>query len=175
MIPKAQRRSEEEFWAAFYRARPAILRGLLDALAGALGRIDSTQLEALPRMADFARWAVAAEPALGWQAGSFMAAYEQNRGQAHELAVEASPIGSSLIELAAEGFEGTATELLGKLDARVDEKVTTSPDWPKNGRALSGALRRLAPNLRALGYTVDHYRAPNAGRRRLWRLRKPAQ
>jgi len=175
MIPKAQRRSEEEFWAAFYRARPAILRGLLDALAGALARVDSTQLEALPRMADFARWAVAAEPALGWRAGSFMAAYEQNRGQAHELAVEASHIGSSLIELAGEGFEGTATELLGKLGERVDEKVTKSPDWPKNGRALSGALKRLAPNLRALGYTVDHYREPTARRRRLWRLRKAGQ
>lgn len=172
IIPKEQRRSEEQFWADFYQARPTILRGLFDVLASALARIESTQLETLPRMADFALWAVAAELGLGCEPGSFMAAYEGNRAQAHELAVEATTIGAAVINLAGEGFEGTASELLAKLADHAGEKATKSPEWPKNGRALSGVMKRLAPNLRALGYTIDQYREPTPARRRIWLLRK---
>jgi len=171
-IPSGQRRTEEQYWADFYKARPAILGGLLDALVGALARIDSVQLETLPRMADFARWTVAAEPALGWEPGSFMAAYGGNRAQAHELAVEASVVGPALLELAGEGFEGTSSDLLAELTERVDEKAIKSREWPKNGRAMSGVMKRLAPNLRALGYEIEQYREATAQRRRLWRIRR---
>lgn len=171
-IPKEQRRSEDEFWTDFYRARPAILRGLFDALAGALARFESTKLQTLPRMADFARWTVAAEPGLDWKSGAFMASYERNRAKGHELAIEASQVGQALIEVAGEGFEGTASELLTQLGDRAGEKAIKSPEWPKNGWAMSGVLKRLAPNLRALGYTIDQYREPTTARRRLWRLRK---
>jgi len=124
-------------------------------------------------MADFARWAVAAEPGLGWEAGRFIAAYEGNRAQAHELAVDATVVGPALIELAdGEGFQGTASELLAQLAERAGEKATKSPEWPRDGRALSGVLKRLAPDLRSLGYSIEHYREPNASRRRLWRLAK---
>jgi hypothetical protein len=171
-IPTSQRRSENSFWSDFYVARPAILGALYEALAGALAKIDSTELERLPRMADFALWATAAEATLGWQAGSFMRSYQGNRTQAHELAVDATPIGTVLVEVATEGFEGTATELLALLANRVDEKVTKQPEWPRSPQALSGIVKRLAPNLRALGFEIDHYREPHARRRRLLRLRK---
>jgi len=77
-----------------------------------------------------------------------------------------------LIEVAGEGFEGTASVLLTQLGDRAGEKAIKSPEWPKNGRAVSGVLKRLAPNLRALGYTIDQYREPTTARRRLWQLRK---
>ena len=43
-------------------------------------------------MADFARWVVAAEPALGWPAGSFLKAYTGNRDAIHEIALDAAVI-----------------------------------------------------------------------------------
>jgi hypothetical protein len=125
-------------------------------------------------MADFARWIVAAEPSLGWAPGSFMAAYDRNHAQGHELAVEASPVGSALIDLAEEGFEGSASDLLAKLIDRADERTIKAHDLPKNARALSGMVKRLAPNLRSLGYTVDHYRESSTARRRVWRLERQA-
>jgi len=48
--------------------------------------------------------------------------------------------------------------------------VTKHPAWPKNGRALSNALRRLAPTLRAVGVDVAFDRESDQKRRRLIRL-----
>jgi hypothetical protein len=48
--------------------------------------------------------------------------------------------------------------------------VTKHKSWPKNGQVLSGAIRRLAPTLRALGVDVIFDRDPNQKRRRIIRL-----
>jgi hypothetical protein len=71
-IPPERRREEGEFWSAFDAAAPAILGALLDAVSMALARRSSVELASLPRMADFARWVTAAEPALGWRPGAFL-------------------------------------------------------------------------------------------------------
>jgi hypothetical protein len=64
-IPEEKRRPEAELWQEFDKARPRILATLFDAVAGALGAVESVRLEGMPRMADFAVWATAAEGALG--------------------------------------------------------------------------------------------------------------
>ena len=161
------RRPEVEFWEAFERARPRILGALYDAVSEALSKVERTRLDHFPRMADFAIWVTAAEGALGWEPQGFMRAYERNRSQGHELALEASVIGQSLRLVAAVGFEGTATELLARLGAIAGEAATSNRDWPKSARGLSGELRRLAPDLRALGYLVGHTREPGSGQRLL--------
>jgi hypothetical protein len=158
-IRKGKRRDEKEFWLSFREAQPRILGALLDALSAALANIGETKLEEKPRMADFALWVTAAEPGLGWEPSSFMRSYLGNREQADLLALEANTIGPLLLAIAEDGFAGSATELLELLAARADEKLLKSRSWPKNGRALSGQVRRLAPNLRALGVTVDFDRS----------------
>ena len=77
----------------------------------------TVKLARKPRMADFAMWAVAAEPALGTLPGAFMQAYTANRIEADWAAIEASPIGPAIIELMdnRKRWEGTATELLERL------------------------------------------------------------
>jgi hypothetical protein len=120
-------------------------------------------LKRLPRMADFAVWVIAAEPAIGWPDGSFLAAYTRNRASAHELALESASIVPPLLRLPIE-WEGTAGELLEQLIPLVGEKVTKREDWPANPRALSGQLRRLAPDLRSIGVEVTF--APRSGQRR---------
>lgn len=57
-------------------------------------------------------------------------------------------------------FEGTATDLLQALDQDADEttrkqRQAKNSGWPKSARGISGKLRRLAPNLRQLGYEVE--------------------
>src|SRR5439155_20790343 len=103
----------------------------------------------------FAKWVVAAEPALGWEAGTFLAAYAGNRADANELTLEASPIVQPVRDLAVAGFTGSATELGRRLADLVDEETVRAKSWPKDARALSGLLRRLAPNLRSAGIEVD--------------------
>jgi hypothetical protein len=155
-IPEAKCRPEERLWTDFYQARPRILGALLDAAAGALCQLPRVKLTRAPRMADFAHWIVASEPALGWPPRAFMAAYSANRGNANDLALESSPIVPPLRDLAAGmSWSGTCQELLDKLATLADEKATRAQYWPKSARSLSAILRRLAPNLRRAGVSVE--------------------
>jgi hypothetical protein len=128
---------------------------LLTAVAGAMKALPNTTLDNLPRMADFALWATAAEKALGWKSGTFLAAYTANRASANELTLEASLVAGALLKLIQPGatWKGTMAELnadLLKQDATLAEKH----GWPTSARGLSGALKRIAPNLRAAGFTI---------------------
>jgi hypothetical protein len=167
-IPTDARRAESDFWRDYCEARPRMLGALCDALAAALANIDSTSLDRPPRMADFALWATAAESHLGWPGGAFVRAYRRNRGQGHELALDASIVGPLLLVVAEAGFEGTAAELLQLLVSTADDKLVRQHEWPKSPRALAGIVKRLAPDLRALGYEViQGQRESTAARRRL--------
>ena len=78
-ISEDNRETEAEFWARFEAVRPYFLGSLLDGVACALRRLPEIKLSRRPRMADFATWAAAAEPAFGWPQGSFLNAYRRNR------------------------------------------------------------------------------------------------
>jgi hypothetical protein len=166
-IPERRRQTEREFWAEFEPLRGQLLGALLDAVVVGLRRIDEIELERKPRMADFAEWVVACEPGLGWPAGSFLDAYESNRSSANELTLEASPLSQPLRSIAEVGFSGTAGELLQRLADYADEEQRRQRGWPKSASALSGRLRRLAPNLRAVGVEVEFQQTGGRGSRRL--------
>jgi hypothetical protein len=167
-IPKRRRRKEEAFWAELRPQAGRLLGALLDAVVVGLKRSGELQLEELPRMADFAHWVAACEPALRWPARTFLSAYEINSDGAVALSLEASLLSAPIEVLAEIGFEGTATELLNRLERDlVDEETKRKKAWPKSPNALGGHLRRLAPNLRAIGISVEFEKVP---RGRLIRL-----
>ncbi|MBI3636669.1 MAG: hypothetical protein HY216_10760 [Candidatus Rokubacteria bacterium] len=165
-IDDRRRRDEKAFWGDFESARPAILGALLDGVSAALRNISTVRPARLPRMADFALWAVAAEPALGFPPGEFMASYDRNVASGHELALEASPIASSVLALADGGWKGTAKELLTAVDTRADDATRRSRDWPKSPKGVANALRRIVSNLRAIGVAVEFSDKPELGPRR---------
>ena len=170
-IPKHLRRPEAELMREFEKARPRILGTLLDAVVGALRDLPSTKVDDLPRMADFALWATAAESALGWSQGTFMAAYNGNRESANDLALESSTLARPLLDLLEERGEwsGTASELLEALESRVTDQIKRQKSWPKNGRSIAGHLKRLSPNLRAANWDVEYQRQAS---QRLWSIRR---
>jgi len=84
-IDDEQRRTEEEMLSGFDDARARVLGILLDAVSKALACVSEVRLLRSPRMADFATWITAGESAFGWPAGTFLAAYDENRAEAHEL------------------------------------------------------------------------------------------
>jgi hypothetical protein len=158
------RMSEEEFWSAFYDERPRILGALMTALSGALANAPNTVLVALPRMADFAKWVTAAEPALRWPRHAFLKAYGRNRGEAAAGTIDSDPVSVAMQRLIErEGdWEGSATELLGRLAECVSETVARGRAWPRTAHQLSGRLRRAAPALRTAGIQVDFGRTKHA-------------
>jgi hypothetical protein len=156
-IKKGRRRPEKALWADFESARPAILGALLDVVSVALANERTVRLDGYPRMADFAAWIVAAEPALPWQPGAFLTAYYANQESANDVTLEASPVAQALRDFMKERTEpwiGTATELLGELESVVKEKTTKQKTWPGSGQTLSNDLRRLASNLEAVGIAI---------------------
>lgn len=168
-----RRREEEELWAAFDAAQPLILGALLQAVSCAIARRRSVKLDSLPRMADFARWVTAAEPALGWPDDSFLRSYYLNRGAAHELAIEADPVAAGVVEFMSDRaeWEGTPSALLQHLSDLVGETQARQKAWPKAAHVLSNRMQLIAPNLRAIGIRIEFGRD---SKRRAVKLRKQA-
>lgn len=149
------RLKEADLWREFERARPLICGALYDAVSTALRRVESVKLAGLPRMADFAVWAVAAEPAFGVPAGTFVEAYAVNRATANTTALDDSPLSEAVIKLLDAQpkplWSGRASELLEELRRQASEQTLRDKSWPKAPNTLTNKLRRLEPSLRAVG------------------------
>jgi hypothetical protein len=176
---------EHQYWARFREAHPRILGALLDGLVAALANRDRL-VDDPPRMADFANLVHRAEPAFGWEDGTFVGHYREaiDALVRDELAVE--PVAVAIAEFLATPFEITqkhsgfsltdgvlsarasdwlaALETTGEADGR-----RTPTGWPNGPRALSNRLARLAPALRQVGIYVDRGRSGDARRITAWR------
>ncbi|MBM9512007.1 hypothetical protein [Desulfogranum marinum] len=152
-IPQNLRRTEEELQKAFAEAHPDILGGLCTALSTALQNENNPTPTSLPRMADFAKWVVAAEPALPIPPNSFLAAYERNRAEIIDEAIEADPVASAVIAMVAQfpQWTGTATQLLQTLNGYTSDEVRRLNLWPKQANVLSRKLKRAVTFLREKG------------------------
>jgi hypothetical protein len=166
-IPEAKRRTESDLMRLYEEARPRILGSLLDAVSAAMRHLPSAKLSSLPRMADFACWATAAEPALGLAPGQFLTAYTTNREGADNAALEASVISPAIMSLmrGRADWQGTVKDLLEELEQyHVDEKTRRNRNWPTGPQRFAGQLRRIAPNLRRTGIDVTFGDHSNRGR-----------
>lgn len=176
-ISDEERIPEDDFWQRYDLARPRILGALLDAVSGALRDRHTVDRRRLPRMADFAIWAIAAEPHAGLQQGAFRRAYDLNRYEASRVALEASQLADVLGKLLNHNggrWEGRATDLLNDCAELADEKVQKLRDWPRSAVAMGNAISRLAPNLTAEGITVRRERR-DSNRKRIIVLERQSE
>ena len=174
------RLTESIFWKEFDEIHPKVLGALFTAVSIALKNVGSIDLSAVPnesrpRMADYAKWAMAGAPALGFTADEFLQAYVNNRKASSISSLDASPIYRPLCKLletentsprgiVCNGvFKGSTRQLLiGLKVCRWNENqgiyfsVREAQDLPRNERALSAMLDRLTPNLRIEGIEVKH-------------------
>jgi hypothetical protein len=155
-IADEKRRTEKEIWDEFHAAHPAILGALLDGVVRGLSTLPNTTLKRKPRMADFALWVTACEPALNMPC-TFEAAYSDNRTQATETVIEANPVAEAVRTLMNYRTEwaGTATQLLEELSDIAGDTIKRSKHWPGAAHVLSGRLRRAATFLRKVGIEID--------------------
>jgi hypothetical protein len=181
-IAPTRRRAEDEFWSSFQTDYPRIMGGVLDAVVGGLRELPSVTLPELPRMADFAKWGEAVGRGLGWASETFLSTYCASRRIATEPALDNSVVGTTLLGLARKlnGWSGSPSELLAKLNAHVDAHLPALNHfkhrplaaklgplwarWPRDPRLFSKELRRVIPQLRLRGLSIDFDRGPD-GRR----------
>ena len=150
VITAQSRMAEEDIWPSWHEAHPAILGALLDLAAAVLARSGSVRLESKPRMADFARIVAAVDLILGTDG---LARY-MNRGA--ELAADGLSGDSFAVRMQAVitpeyPFEGTSAKLLELAKPPGEDRLPR--DWPKDARAVTTRLHRLAPAFRKLGWT----------------------
>jgi hypothetical protein len=165
LAPLRRRRPEAELWKAFDAAAPGILGALLNVLSAALANLPAARLpddSATFRMADFTLLAIAAEPALGWFAGSALAALRRNMRGAASMLADLDPVAIVLRQLIEDEpsrrFEGLVSRLYARLNEVADPEMKRAPGWPKGPPKLGEYLRRIAPPLRAVGISVSENR-----------------
>jgi hypothetical protein len=164
-IADKDRRPKRELLIAFEAERPSILGALLDAVAHGIKTLPTVQDAGWPRMADFAKWATACEGAFATP-GSFKAAYASNRREAIDTLLDDDLVVSA-VQKHRLPWQGRASELLAELNAARGYAHVNAKEWPKDGKALSSRLIRLAPLLRAQGINAEKFRTSAA---RGWRL-----
>ena len=170
-VPKPKKQRDlKTFWQDFDNAHPKIFGAICDAISVGLKNLPQTTVENLPRMADYALFATALEPALNLNPGQFMDHYRRIKDECHETAIESSPLAQAILTLMDDRTEwsGTPTELLTALNNRADEYTRKQRSWPKRSNDLGKALIRIAPDLRATG--VDYQFTRPGGKKRFLSL-----
>lgn len=154
LLTDAQRRDERELYQEFERVRPEALGAICTAVCAALRHEGEVRLPERPRLADFVRFATAAEDALGLPKLTVYAAVRSMRQQANRDELEGSVIGLTLRDLCEEGWTGTAAALLAACIKQLPVGTKPPSDWPKSPKGMGDRLRQWAPVLRHNGYGV---------------------
>ncbi len=160
-IPEHKRLPQGKLNERVLEAKPRILGALLTTLSQTLAELPNTNADNLPRMADYAHFAIASEKAVGLKGGQFMAIFNESREQSRQVVIESSPVGEAIIRLMeldtnSVRWRGTASQLLKALENCTDEATYRSRFFPKTANLLSRQLNRLSPDLRAIGVDVQY-------------------
>lgn len=155
--PLPARVTERDWWARVEKVLPQAFASLLNAIREGLQHLDETPTPNV-RMADFARFVTAAETALGWSSGTFMAAYERSRKETNAALADGDSVVRAIRQFMADrsAWQGLMSDLYRELDAI--DGANRSTDWPGAARWFGDRLRRAAPTLRSLGIEVRNRR-----------------
>lgn len=164
LTPPDEYRSEEEIDDLFAEKHPRLLGALLSVASVALRDRKSVYLEDPPRMADFAKWITAAEPALGWQHGTFMEAYTDNQASSTSIVMESSPVARAIVQFMnnhKDGWTGLISDLHNELlQYEIYKDAKSAPKAPNK---LSGHLRRIRSAVRVQGIDIQEARKTKKG------------
>lgn len=170
-IPEGARQTEKAINIRFEEILPSILGCLFDIVSTAMRRFDEVEPPTTVRMADSAQWLVAAEPATGLPAGTFLRALEESVKEAKIENTINHPLVRKIIHIldvnvAARSYEGTVGELHDRLRDDFGRIEKVLPQTPSH---LSNALQRLAPGMAAIGVMVELQPRTNRARPvRIW-------
>jgi energy-coupling factor transporter ATP-binding protein EcfA2 len=145
-----QRRRDADMTEAWRAAHPRVLGALLDLTCAVLRELPTIELDSPPRMADFGYVLTAVDTVLGTRG---MGTYLRSRTTLAEEAMTSDPVLTAIADTITTDFLGTSAELLS-LITPLDDQGRPPKDWP-TARELTTILRRRAPSLRRLGWTVE--------------------
>jgi hypothetical protein len=156
-IKPRDRKTNQELTESWEQDRPLILGALCQAVSAALRNYPQVNEKELPRMADFAKWIIAAEEQLPWEKGLFMDTMRKHRSKIVDEAIDADSTALAILRLmeTRESWVGTASELLDILGEIIDQAKRKYPDFPKSPNHLSRNINRIAAFLREKGVQFE--------------------
>jgi energy-coupling factor transporter ATP-binding protein EcfA2 len=161
-IPPSEREELSSLWERFESKRPELLGAILSALSTALARREDVELNELPRMADFTKLAVAAEPAFSVPEDTFLSAYSRNRGDAFSAVLHTHPVASLIVDFLEDQpkghWRGSASELQTLLQSRYE----VSADFPSTPSGFGKRVREAKSVLRRAGITLKEGRTASS-------------
>jgi hypothetical protein len=175
-LPKEKEKKLELIWPKFEKLKPHLLGYIFDILAKVLQvkKNGGVNLEAYPRMADFAEVGEIISRCMGNEDGAFLRAYYKNIDLQVEESIEANPVGNAIMKFIEDSkrehegwikgkdeWHGTSTELLALLEpiAEVLKINTNSRLWPKAPNGLTRRLNEVKTNLREIGIRIEKDRS----------------
>ena len=171
-IEATKRMPERQLWAKFEAELPSIFGGILDLLAHAMARLDSIQIPALPRMADFAQWGAAAASAMKDGTDKFLRALTDNSNQRDIMVTDDDGVGAA-IKRFVKGLEadwrGTPTDLWNAL-TELQGANCNWREWPRRPADLSKRLTALQAVLVSQGIQIRSSRSSGG---RMWEISRP--
>lgn len=161
IISKQKRKEEETIWQQFEEMHPRLMGAIFTIMSHALKNVGSVCLTESPRMADFAKWVVAAESMMPWENNTdgtsrFMQIYTKNIEESTVITLEASPLATEIVEImrSTQLYVATPKAMFATLNERAGHLNRDAHGWPSSPAHLSTLLKRIAPNLRA-GHAID--------------------
>jgi energy-coupling factor transporter ATP-binding protein EcfA2 len=171
----SERRSDLELDQFVTETAPYLLGALLRALHDGLKTWDQVCVphESQMRLFDLQRllFGASSSPFFGWSRQEVDTALQENRRRIQQIQLDMSPTLGLLIEIAQEGFRGTASELLARLAARAPQIQARRGDLPRSPEELGRELAYLEGDLRAAGVIVERRRGGGKNNPRLVELR----
>jgi hypothetical protein len=156
-IPNGTRRDEKHLDEQFEAARPRLFGAMLDLLAGAIREYCNIQPDDLPRMADFARWAMAVARGEGRNPTTFIANFKINVERQNEEALNSSVVANVLLNFMTDRDEWTGSphELYAGLKDKAEDMKIPTKSFPGSAAVMGKRLREIRPNLAAIGWRLE--------------------
>ena len=161
VLETGTRRTEEEMLHEFEELLPSLLHAFFTIASGALSEFPSTKTPTSVRMADAAKWVVAAEPFTGFDPGTLLQAIEESQSEVFVEAMANDPIAVALMELVSNtAFTGRISDLFVAIKG---SPSAADRSFPKTTAHLSKQLGRMRQPLEKFGVMVDFLPRTNKG------------
>jgi ABC-type oligopeptide transport system ATPase subunit len=167
-LDKRKRLPEDDFWMQFSLKHPELLGAVFDALAGALRKRHTVQLEERPRLADWGLYAAALYESQGWGVGTFVEDWRGVEETQQQGTLDGSIVAQAVILYMKDKdrVELSAAKLHAAIESRAEDDLDLKDDktWPKTGRTLWKKIREVTPLLEAHGIRAYRKNDNRSGR-----------
>lgn len=159
-IPDAERRSDTDLAELYNRNAGQILGGVLDLVSRVLAKLESIEIKALPRMADFAKVLGAIDEIMGWTTLTnyleSLQSIEIDLVNTDEVAIAVITYFAKLREQNESVYLGTIKELYD--DSHPRNYGKDSNTYPRQVSNFGQRLSTITPALKTAGILVERLR-----------------